>query len=73
VKIAWTLETDEIGSERARLATVTRAVATVTDARARFRRYWRWARSGILPLRWLLLPAIGRAAERRWRNLSGRA
>ena len=68
VKIAWTLETIEIGAERTRLATETRVVATDAEARARFRRYWRWARFGILPVRWLLLPAMKRSAERRWRD-----
>ena len=49
------------------LATETRAVATDAEARARFRRYWRWARFGIVAIRWFMLPAIRREAERAWR------
>jgi hypothetical protein len=64
VKIAWTLETTVLDDERTELATETRAVATDAAARVRFLRYWRWARFGIHPIRWLLLPAIRRAAER---------
>lgn len=66
VRIAWTLETRDLGDGRTVLATETRAAATDDAARARFRRYWRWARFGILPIRWLLLPAIRREAERPW-------
>ena len=66
VKIAWTLETDERGPALTRFAQETRAVATDGTARARFLRYWRWARFGIISIRLLLLPAIRRDAERRW-------
>jgi hypothetical protein len=66
VKIAWTLETNEQGPALTRLAQETRAAATDATARARFMRYWRWARFGIVSIRLLLLPAIRRAAERRW-------
>jgi hypothetical protein len=66
VKIAWTLETDELGPVLTRFAQETRAVATDEAARARFLHYWRWARFGIVSIRLLLLPAIRRAAERRW-------
>ena len=66
VKIAWTLEADPLGPATTRFAHETRAVATDAQARARFRRYWRWARFGIVAIRLLLLPAIRRAAERRW-------
>ena len=68
VKIAWTLESQALTPARTRLATETRAVATDEAARARFRRYWRWARFGIVPIRWLLLPAIRRRAEARFRS-----
>lgn len=67
VKIAWTIETTAEGAERTRLTTETRVVANDDEARRRFLGYWRWARFGILPIRWLLLPAIRREAERRWR------
>jgi len=64
VKIAWTVETRVLVPGRTRLITETRVVATDPGARRRFLRYWRWARFGILPIRWLLLPAIGRQAEK---------
>jgi hypothetical protein len=66
VKIAWTLEAEALGPARTRFAHETRAVATDAGARLKFRRYWRWARFGIVAIRLLLLPAIRRAAERRW-------
>jgi hypothetical protein len=68
VKVAWTLETSQLGPGRTRLATETRVVATDATARARFLPYWRWARFGIIPIRWLALPAIRREAERRARS-----
>jgi hypothetical protein len=66
VKIAWTLEADELGPALTRFAQETRAVATDEHARTRFRRYWRWARFGIVAIRLHMLPAVRRAAERRW-------
>ncbi len=66
VKIVWTLEAQPLGSTLTRLATETRVAATDEGARARFRRYWRVFGIGILGIRWLLLPAIRREAERRW-------
>ena len=71
VKIAWTFEAEPLGSEVARFKTETRAAATDPAARARFRRYWRWARFGIVAIRLLLLPAVRREAERRWRARAG--
>lgn len=68
VKIAWTVEVTPEGAAASRLATETRVVATDESARRRFLRYWRWARFGIFPIRWLLLPAIGRKAEAEWRR-----
>lgn len=68
VKIAWTLEARPLGAARTRLMTETRAVATEPQARHKFQRYWRWARFGIIPIRWFLLPAIRREAERQWRS-----
>jgi hypothetical protein len=63
VKIAWTLEVQPVSSTCCRLATETRVLATDAAARARFRRYWRWAGYGIVLIRRLLLPAIRRQAE----------
>ena len=66
VKIVWTLEVEAIDTGRTRFATETRAVATDESARLRFRRYWRVFGIGTRLIRWLLLPAIRREAERRW-------
>jgi hypothetical protein len=66
VKIAWTLEAKPLAPTVTRFAQETRVVATDALARARFRRYWRWARFGIIGIRLLLLPAVRRAAEQRW-------
>jgi hypothetical protein len=68
VKIVWTLEAEPLGPESTRFATETRAAGTDAGARARFRRYWRWAGIGIVSIRRLLLPAIRHEAERRWRQ-----
>jgi hypothetical protein len=68
VKIAWTLEAEPLDHAMSRFASETRAVATDEAARARFLRYWRWARFGIVAIRWLMLPAVRREAERRFRE-----
>lgn len=67
VKIVWTLEAEALNETTTRLATETRAVATDAQARAKFRRYWRRFGTGILMIRWLLLPVLRRRAEQRWR------
>lgn len=66
VKIAWTLEADELARDVMRFAQETRAVATDVDARRKFLRYWRWARFGIIAVRLLMLPAVRRTVERLW-------
>ncbi len=68
VKIAWSLEVEASGPEECRLHTETRAQATDAAAHRRFMRYWRWARFGIIGIRLLLLPAIRREAEARYRR-----
>jgi hypothetical protein len=68
VKIAWSLEAEEIAPAVTRFAQETRAVATDEQASVKFRRYWRWARFGIVAIRLLMLPAVRREAERRWAN-----
>jgi hypothetical protein len=73
VKIVWTLEVVALSETVTRLATETRAKATDAQARARFRRYWRRFGAGIVMTRWLLLPAVRRRAERRWRAVRGPA
>jgi len=71
IKIAWTLEAEEVAPSLTRFAQETRAMATDAEARAKFRRYWRWARFGIIAIRLLLLPAVRREAERRWAQEDG--
>lgn len=71
VKIAWTLEAQALSPTRTRFAQETRVVATDAASRRRFRRYWRWARFGIIGIRLLLLPAIRRAAEGAWSGRRG--
>jgi hypothetical protein len=44
-------------------------VATDAEARRKFRNYWRKFGRGIVLIRWLVLPAIRREAERRYRGL----
>lgn len=68
VKIVWTLEVDSLGPRLARFRTETRAVATDGSAQREFLRYWRWAGIGMVLIRWLLLPALRREAERRASN-----
>ena len=67
VKIVWTLEAEPLGPAETRFATETRVTATDENARLEFRRYWRKFRMGIVLIRRLLLPAVRREAERRWR------
>lgn len=73
VKIVWTLEADPLGPSRARLRTETRVQATDEAARAKFLRYWRFARFGIVAIRVLCMPAMRRAAERRFAAQAGHA
>ena len=68
VKIAWSLEAEEVAPSTTRFAQETRVVATDAEAKMRFQAYWRWARFGIVSIRLLLLPAIRRVAERRWKR-----
>lgn len=68
VKIGWTLEADALGPALTRFSHETRVAATDEASRRRFARYWRWARVGIIGIRLLLMPAIRRRAERRWRE-----
>jgi hypothetical protein len=66
VKIAWTLETEELGPALTHFSQETRAAATDEAARRKLDRYWRWARFGIVAIRLLMLPAVRKEAERRW-------
>ncbi len=67
VKIVWTLEAEPLGDSLTRFRHETRVVATDEAARQKFRRYWRVFGIGIVMIRWLLLPALRREAERRSR------
>jgi hypothetical protein len=69
VKIVWTLEVEPLRLRLTRLRTRTRAVATDDGARRKFRAYWRRFGGGVVMIRWLLLPAIRREAERRQRRI----
>jgi hypothetical protein len=67
VKIVWTLEAEPLGPGLTRFRHETRVLATDDAARKKFRRYWRFFGIGIVMIRWLLLPALRRAAEQRAR------
>ena len=78
VKIVWSLEANEIEPGITEFVHEVRAVATDDEARRKFLSYWRWARFGIVAIRWLLLPAIEKRAEENdswgesWRAMSHR-
>jgi hypothetical protein len=67
VKILWTLRADPYGSNQCIFRSETRAVATDSTARRRFRLYWAFLSPGIIAIRRALLPKVKSAAERRWR------
>lgn len=69
VKIAWTLEVAPRGRASCILATETRALATSEGARRLFGRYWRRISIGVRAIRWLMLPAVRRRAEARYREV----
>jgi hypothetical protein len=70
VKIAWTLRADPLEDGLSTFRTETRAVATDSDARRRFRRYWSFVSPGISFIRWLSLAPLKSEAERRARSAS---
>jgi hypothetical protein len=65
VKIAWTLRADPTSADESVFRTETRALATDRTARDRFRRYWSFLSPGIIVIRWAMLGAVKKAAERR--------
>jgi hypothetical protein len=67
VKIVWTLRADAIGPYASVFRTETRVVSTDAAARARFRWYWARFSPGIWLIRWLSLGPTRREAERRAR------
>ena len=65
VKIAWTLRADPVDEHRSIFRTETRAVATDSFARTKFRRYWAFVSPGVAAIRRLSLRPLKRVAERR--------
>ena len=61
VKIVWTLRAEPINANESVFRTETRAIATDSGARSKFRRYWSFLSPGIIVIRWALL---GRLKER---------
>lgn len=72
VKIVWSLETEDIEPNVTLFIHEVRATATDAEARRRFMNYWYWARFGIVAIRYLLLPAIRREAEREWQSIAAK-
>ncbi len=73
VKIVWTLRVDATGPHASVFRTETRVVTTDARARARFRWYWARFSAGIGLIRWLSLGPMRREAERRARDNSAEA
>ena len=65
VKIVWTLRADPADAGHTVFRTETRAVATDAAARARFRWYWARFSPGIILIRRLMLIQLRKEAERR--------
>lgn len=65
VKIAWTLRANPVDAGQSLFRTETRAVATDTSARSKFRRYWSFVSPGIILIRWLMLWPVKQDAESR--------
>jgi hypothetical protein len=70
VKIVWTLRADPRGSQASVFRTETRAVATDSQARRKFRRYWAFLSPGIIVIRSAMLPAVKIEAQRRRRAMA---
>jgi hypothetical protein len=68
VKIAWTLRAIPEPTGGSIFCTETRAVATDSGARKKFRVYWSFLSPGIILIRSAMLPALKAAAERNWRG-----
>jgi hypothetical protein len=64
VKIAWTLRADPSSGGQSIFRTETRAVATDSTARRKFRRYWSLVSPGIVLIRWMMLVPVRAAAVR---------
>jgi len=70
VKIVWTLRADPVDSSRSIFRTETRAIATDSAARRKFRWYWSILSPGIILIRTAMLPAVKAEAERRWNDVA---
>jgi len=70
VKIVWSLRADPDGANHSIFRTETRAVATDTMSRAKFRRYWAFVSPGVAMIRLLSLRPLKADAERRARAAS---
>jgi hypothetical protein len=64
VKIAWTLRADPVGPSSSMFRTETRAIATDSHSRVRFRRYWAFLSPGILLIRYEMLRLLRTESER---------
>jgi hypothetical protein len=73
VKIVWTLRADATSPRDSVFRTETRVVTTDATARAKFRWYWARFSPGILLIRWLSLGPTRRDAEQRARLHPGMA
>ena len=65
VKIVWTLRVDSVSATESILRTETRAIATDSQARTKFRWYWTFLSPGIRLIRWASFGPAKREAERR--------
>jgi hypothetical protein len=72
VKIVWTLRADPVDSGQSVFSTETRAVATDSIARSKFRTYWSFLSPGIVLIRMAAVRAVRAEAERQIREVRGR-
>jgi hypothetical protein len=67
VKIVWTLRADAVSADETIFRTETRVATTGAAARKKFRWYWARFSPGIIVIRYAMLDALKREAERRAR------
>jgi hypothetical protein len=70
VKIVWTLRADPATGDQSVFRTETRAAATDSQARKKFRWYWSFLSPGIIAIRTVTVPTVKAEAERRWRDIA---
>lgn len=68
VKIAWTLQVRPLGEHHCLFETETRAIATDSEARRKFRWYWARFSPGIVVIRWAAIWMTKTEAERQARQ-----